>query len=139
MTPSPRNDLPSEIIAELFASRGLGRRKTQVRMTEELFQKATLHFAAERQPRIAIKRAATARKMTNQRIDDHISGSSIERDHSLRRSAGRNNGDVSDPAYVQRHAAHRRMAINEIIDKRHERRSLSPRGHVGRTKICRRW
>ena len=49
-----------------------------------------------------------------------------------------NHRDVRDPADIQRDAPDPLVPIEQIIDKRHERRALPARGHVGGTKIAHR-
>ena len=73
--------------------------------------------------------------LADQRIDHHVAGTGIERDHLVRGRAGWNRGDVGDAADVQRHAMAPRMAEQQIIDERHERRALASGRNVGRTEI----
>ena len=73
--------------------------------------------------------------MPHQRINHHVSRPGIEREYIFKRRARGNHGDVRNPADIQRGATDPRVPIKQEIDKRYERRALSSRGHIRRTKI----
>src|SRR5271155_5273742 len=132
---SPRNDLARKSIAELLAPRSLRRPLVNIMMRLQFLQKLWLQFSPNRELRIAIERRPSARKMPHQSINNHIPRSSIESDHFFRASAGRNHGDIRNPANIQCHAANPGVAINHVVHEWNQRRTLPTGRDVRGTKI----
>ena len=80
--------------------------------------------------------AAPARDLLDQRVNHHVAGTGVEREDIRGLCAAGNHRDVGDAADIERSAAFFRIAVEQIIDKRHERRALSARSHIGGTKIA---
>ena len=119
----------------MFTSGGFGRLLAQVGIAQHFFQQRPNHFAGRRDSRAAIVGRAAFRDSFYQRVNNHIAGAGVERNHILRPRIRRNYGHIGDPTDVQSHAPDFRVAVQQVIDERHQRCSVTARRHIGWAKI----
>jgi len=121
--------------AEFLAAGGFRRGFAEERMREEIVQQFRHETASAGELRVAVVAEATASEMRGEGIDDHVAGAGVESEDIFPGRGRGNHGDVGDAADIESDTAAARMTVEKIIDERHERRSLTSRGHIGGTKI----
>src|SRR5579872_221113 len=92
-------------------------------------------MAAAGELRVAVIAKAATSEVRGERVDDHVAGTGVKREHAFRLRGGREHGEVGDASDIESDAAAARIAIKKIVDKRNERRALAAGGDVRGTKI----
>jgi len=119
----------------LLPAAGLGRRLPEIRLLQQSRKQCFRDGSLGGQPSPAIQSRAAPGRERGERIQQHVAGSGVEGDHILRSAARRNRRKVGDSADVENDSSASRMAEEQVIEKRNQRRSLPSGGEIGRTKV----
>src|SRR5579862_7415266 len=119
--------------AEFFAAGGSRRLLAEERRPCQSRNDAVERASRTSDSSVAV--VAFGEEFCHHAVDDHVARASVEgRDLKERRVSG-NRGQVGDSADVLCYAAYALVAIEKVVEKRHERRAFAVRGHVSGTKI----
>ena len=70
-----------------------------------------------------------------ERIDQHVAGTDIKCSDLCRLGCGGYGGEIGNAAEVERYSSEAGVTVEQIVEKRHEGRSLASRGDIVGTKI----
>src|SRR5882762_5053697 len=119
----------------LFAPRRLRRTFKKIFIPQQCCKQTGQYFASLSDMRVPIERLPPICEMPHQRIDHHVSRPDIERKNIADFRTPGNHSNIRNSTDIERRPSHARIAIKQIIDKRHKRRPLSARSHIGGPKI----
>src|SRR5207244_13124250 len=86
--------------------------------------------------RVFVKTLSAVSEMSDQGVDEHVGGPSIESKHLFRLCGRGNDRDIGDATKIERNSTEFRVTIEKIVSKRNQRRALAAKYHVGRTQIA---
>ena len=121
--------------AVLFASGALGRPPAVIRIRQQLVEQDTVDRSARGDATVPIVASLPREYSCASASITMFPGSRIEGNDTLRARARWNHRDIGDPADIERDARAPRMPEEQVIDKRHQRRSLPARRDIARAKI----
>jgi len=114
-------------VTVVLAARGFWRSDLQIGIAQKLVEESGDTPASGGEMGVVIEALAPSGEMRYEGVDEHVRRASIEGEDLLRPGRRWKNRDVGDASEIERNAAERGVAIQEIVSVRDEWRAWPPR------------
>src|ERR1019366_6945089 len=122
-----------ELTAKLLATSGLRWFLPEEWIPKQLSQHSLDGFTARGNSSVAIEGALE--QPLGDGVDHHVAGTCVEGNYIFGKRARRNRREISDAAEILHDPSVTAMAVERVIEKRHQRCAFTACSHVGGTEI----